>query len=68
MTEAIKGLNPRVKQVITMRFLGNLSRSEIAKQLNISEDDVHTYQKRGVKYLKNMVERGKVSPHMNKYL
>ena len=51
--EAIKSLNPTVRQVLELRFLQNKSRKEAASTLQISEDQVHTYQKRGVKYLKD---------------
>lgn len=51
--EAIKYLNPSVKQVLELRFLQNKSRKETAAILQINEDQVHTYQKRGVKYLKD---------------
>jgi len=51
--EMIKSLNPTVRQVLDLRFLQNKTRKEIATTLQISEDQVHTYQKRGVKYLKD---------------
>ena len=51
--DTIKSLNPVVKQVLELRFLQNKSRKETAELLQINEDQVHTYQKRGVKYLKD---------------
>jgi RNA polymerase sigma factor (sigma-70 family) len=51
--EAIKSLNPTVRQVLDLRFLQNKSRKQTAILLQIGEDQVHTYQKRGVKYLKD---------------
>ena len=52
LKQKIEKLNPMIKQVLILRFYEGKSREEIAKILNISESDVHTYQKRGVKYLK----------------
>ena len=51
--EVIKSLNPTVRRVLELRFLQNKSRKEIAATLQISEDQAHTYQKRGVRYLKD---------------
>ena len=51
--DTIKSLNPVVRQVLELRFLQNKSRKETAELLQINEDQVHTYQKRGVKYLKD---------------
>jgi RNA polymerase sigma-70 factor, ECF subfamily len=53
LKEAIEKLNPVVRQVITMRFIENLSRKEIADKLNIKEKHVHVYQRRGIKYLRD---------------
>ncbi|MEI7603558.1 MAG: sigma-70 family RNA polymerase sigma factor [bacterium] len=53
--EAMKKLNPKVKAVLEYRFIEGLSRKEIAEKLGISQDDVHTYQKRGIKYLNKMI-------------
>ncbi|MFW5720396.1 MAG: RNA polymerase sigma factor [Candidatus Dojkabacteria bacterium] len=53
--EALKLLNPKVKAVIEMRFLAGMSRKEIAEKLHMKENDVHTYQKRGVKYLDKII-------------
>lgn len=55
VNSAIKKLNPTVQQVIQMRFVEKLSRKEIAEKLGIKEKDVHTYQKRGIKYLNKMI-------------
>lgn len=53
--DAIEELSDYVKTVIKFRYLENLSRKEISEKLGISEDMVHTYQKRGVKYLKQKI-------------
>ena len=44
-------LSPRVRQVIELRFIKGKSRQETAKIMKMSPKDVHTYQKRGLKYL-----------------
>lgn len=49
---ALAELNDTVRKVINLRFIEGKTRGETAEILGISEDNVHTYQKRGVKYLK----------------
>ena len=51
----IEELNEKTKMVLKYRFLDGKSRKEIAAILSISEKDVHTYQKRGIKYLKKKI-------------
>jgi len=53
--EAIEKLNPTVKSVLEYRFIHAKSRKEIAELLGIKEKDVHTYQKRGIKYLRKLI-------------
>jgi RNA polymerase sigma factor (sigma-70 family) len=53
--EALTHLNPKVRYVLECRFLHGMSRKEIAGKMEISEKDVHTYQKRGVRYLKKII-------------
>ncbi len=48
----IKDLNPTVQKVLTLRYLEDKTRKETAAILQITEDQVHTYQKRGVAYLR----------------
>jgi RNA polymerase sigma factor (sigma-70 family) len=48
-------LNPKVRSVLELRFLHGMTRKEIAAKLDMKEKDVHTYQKRGIKYLKKKV-------------
>ena len=55
---AMTKLNPKVRFVLESRFLNKMSRKEIAEKMGISEKDVHTYQKRGVKYLKKIINEG----------
>ncbi len=52
-------LNETVRKVLEYRFLEGKTRKETAELLGIKEKDVHTYQKRGVKYLKKMVDDGR---------
>jgi RNA polymerase sigma factor (sigma-70 family) len=59
--EAIKSLNSTVKEVLELRFLQNKTRKEAAEILQISEDQVHTYQKRGVRYLKDRLNGGEAT-------
>lgn len=57
--ECLDELNETVRKVLEYRFLEGKTRKETAELLNIKEKDVHTYQKRGVKYLKKKIgERG----------
>lgn len=63
LKDCISELNEKIRKVLEYRFLEGKSRKEVAILLNISEKDVHTYQKRGIKYLKKIVEsRGKTVP------
>ena len=56
---AIEKLNDKVKEVIKLRFLESKTRKEVSDILNMSEDMVYTYQKRGVKYLKDFLNKDK---------
>lgn len=58
--EALNNLNPTVKYVLEARFLYGLTRKEIAEKLGVKEKDVHTYQKRGIKYLKKALGNGNI--------
>jgi RNA polymerase sigma factor (sigma-70 family) len=62
LKEAISKLNPTVRRVIELRFLHSMTRKEVANILEVSEDDVHTYQKRGIKYIKNLVTNPNLEP------
>jgi RNA polymerase sigma-B factor len=55
LIEALRQLNPRVREVLECRFFHNMTRKQISEKMGISEKDVHTYQKRGIKYLKKMI-------------
>lgn len=56
LQQGIEQLKGNVKSVIQLRYLENKTRSEVSNILKISEDMVHTYQKRGVTYLKKFCE------------
>jgi len=49
---AIEQLHPTMKTVLTMRFVEGKTRREVAEVLSIKEKDVHTYQKRGIRMLR----------------
>jgi RNA polymerase sigma factor (sigma-70 family) len=59
---AMKNLNPKIKKVLEMRFLEGKTRKITAEILGIKESDVHTYQKRGIKYIKKILAEGKSVP------
>jgi RNA polymerase sigma factor (sigma-70 family) len=56
--QALEKLNSRTKYILESRFLRGMTRKEIADELGISEKDVHTYQKRGIKYLSKIINGG----------
>ncbi len=62
LREAINTLNSNVKQVLELRFIQQKTRKEVARIMNITEDQVHTYQKRGVKYLKEILNKENIVP------
>ncbi len=52
----IETFSDNLRLVMKYIFVEGLSRAETAKLLNISEDAVHTYQKRGVSYIKERLK------------
>ncbi len=50
---------PKLMIVLRMRILDKMSRKEIAEVLGISEDNVHTYQKRAVSIIKKLISNEK---------
>ena len=52
---AMKHLNPNVRSVLECRFLEAMTRKQVAEKLGMKEKDVHTYQKRGIKYLNKLI-------------
>lgn len=59
MLALIESLNEGVRDVIKCRFLLGMNRKETAEKLNISQAQVHTYQKRGIKYIKEKIKKSK---------
>lgn len=55
LKDAMDKLSENVRQVIQLRFIEGMTRKETAERLGMKEKDVHTYQKRGIKYLKNIL-------------
>lgn len=55
LLEALKLLNEKVRTVLECRFLHGMSRKEISLKLDMKEKDVHTYQKRGIRYLNKII-------------
>lgn len=55
LQQSLELLSDNVQKVIKYRFLESKTRTETALLLGISESDVHTYQKRGIKQLKNIL-------------
>ncbi|MCX8034863.1 MAG: sigma-70 family RNA polymerase sigma factor [Candidatus Dojkabacteria bacterium] len=50
---------PKLMIILRMRLLDKLSRREIAEVLNITEDHVHTYQKRAIAIIKKIITNEK---------
>lgn len=55
LRKAVGLLPPTLQKVIELRFLTNCSRKESAKILGIKEGSIHTYQKRAIKQLKDLI-------------
>ena len=53
-------LSSNIRKVIELKFFHNYSRADISKEMNIPQDQVYTYQKRGIKYLKKYLN---CTPH-----
>ncbi|MBE9565961.1 MAG: SigB/SigF/SigG family RNA polymerase sigma factor [Proteobacteria bacterium] len=55
LTEALKALGTRERQIIEMRFFDNLSQTEVARRLNISQMHVSRLQHRALERLRELV-------------
>jgi len=53
--KAMEKLSANVKLVLEYRFIHNMTRKQIAEKMGMKQKDVHTYQKRGIKYLKKII-------------
>jgi RNA polymerase sigma-70 factor, ECF subfamily len=62
--QTLKSLNPKLQTVIELRFQKGLTRSETAKLMGLSEDIIHTYQKRAIKYLKQKLNPTPTVPQL----
>lgn len=56
LVNEISHLSPIMNEIVTLKFYKGYTRKMIAEKLNISEDMVHTYQKRAIRYLKKSVQ------------
>lgn len=56
----IPELNETVQNVIVLRFFHGKSRKDVAAELGITEADVHTYQKRGIRYLRQKIQKNNI--------
>lgn len=52
ISKALDTTKGKVREVLKYRFIDGKTRKEVSRLLMISEKDVHTYQKRGIKYIK----------------
>ena len=55
LSEALKALGARERQIIEMRFFDNLSQTEVARRLNISQMHVSRLQHRALGRLRELV-------------
>jgi RNA polymerase sigma factor (sigma-70 family) len=56
LAQAMKELNVKVRKVLIYRFMYGMTRDEVAKALMMKSKEVHTYQKRGIKYLRERLK------------
>ncbi|MCE5197951.1 MAG: SigB/SigF/SigG family RNA polymerase sigma factor [Armatimonadota bacterium] len=56
LTQALNALEPREKAIIYYRFFGELSQTEVAKRLNISQMHVSRLQKKAMARLKELLQ------------
>jgi RNA polymerase sigma-B factor len=55
LTEALGALSPRERSIIRMRFFDNLSQTQVAQQLNISQMHVSRLQQRALAKLRELM-------------
>jgi len=55
LRNALESLNPREREVISLRFFDDMSQAKIAKRLNISQMHVSRLQQRALKRLREML-------------
>ncbi len=57
LSQALRALPPRERQIIQLRFLANLSQTEVAKRMNISQMHVSRLQQRALQRLRELVRQ-----------
>jgi RNA polymerase sigma-B factor len=57
LAEALKALSERERKIIQMRFLGNLSQTEVARRLGISQMHVSRLQQRALERLRELIRQ-----------
>jgi RNA polymerase sigma-B factor len=55
LTEALRGLTPREQKIVRMRFFENLSQSQVAERLKISQMHVSRLQQRALARLRELI-------------
>ncbi len=55
LAEALRALSPRERKIIELRFFGNLSQTQVAERLNISQMHVSRLQQRALAKLREVV-------------
>jgi RNA polymerase sigma-70 factor (ECF subfamily) len=58
LTEALRHLSRREREVITLRYLADLTESEVAGALGVSPGSVKTYVRRGLAHLRSLLALG----------
>ncbi len=61
LRRAMEQLPPRLQEVVRLRCLEGLSRQATADKMNLTADQVHIYQKRAVKSLKEIIQGKQLS-------
>jgi RNA polymerase sigma-B factor len=57
LSEAVKALPPREREIIDLRFFQNLSQTEVARRMNISQMHVSRLQHRAIERLRELVRK-----------
>jgi RNA polymerase sigma factor (sigma-70 family) len=58
----LQELHPNLRRVVTLRFIENKSRAEVAQEIGMSEKQVHVYQRRAIAALQKWLA---AHPHGN---
>jgi len=57
LSQALRALPPRERQIIQLRFLANLSQTEVARRMGISQMHVSRLQQRALQRLRDLVRQ-----------